>query len=80
MCARKVKKLQANLPSRIHRKKKNTNSESLGNAIALHQAGRLQEAEIIYQSILQQQPKHPDALHLLGVIAFQAGKMKLLLI
>jgi tetratricopeptide (TPR) repeat protein len=74
MGARKAKKLQASRPSRIHRKKKVVNSELLGNAIALHQAGRLQEAEMIYQSILQQQPKHPDALHLLGVIAFQSGK------
>lgn len=74
MCPKKVKKLQAKLPSRIHRKRKNANAESLGYAIALHQAGRLQEAEIIYQSILQQQPRHPDALHLLGVIAHQVGK------
>jgi tetratricopeptide (TPR) repeat protein len=74
MGGRKVKKLPVKLPSRIHRKKKFMNPECLGNAIALHQAGRLQEAEVIYQSILQQQPDNPDALHLLGVIAFQVGK------
>ncbi len=49
-------------------------SELIQNGLALHQAGRLQEAEAIYQSILQKQPQHPDVLHLLGVIAHQAGK------
>ncbi len=38
---------------------------------ALHQQGRLPEAERIYREILQQQPNHFDALHLLGVIALQ---------
>jgi tetratricopeptide (TPR) repeat protein len=49
-------------------------SELIQNGLAHHQAGRLQEAEAIYQSILQEQPRHPDALHLLGVIAHQVGK------
>jgi protein O-GlcNAc transferase len=40
-------------------------------AIALHQQGRLFEAERIYREILRRQPDHIDALHLLGVIAFQ---------
>lgn len=39
-----------------------------------HRAGRLREAEAIYRSILQQQPRHPDALHLLGVMAHQIGR------
>jgi len=39
-----------------------------------HQAGRLPEAEALYRQILQGQPNHPDALHLLGVMAHQAGK------
>ncbi len=37
-------------------------------------AGRLSEAESIYQQILQTKPEHPVALHLLGVIAHQVGK------
>jgi len=36
-------------------------------------AGRLQEAELLLSQILQVQPKHAHALHLLGVVAFQAG-------
>jgi len=49
-------------------------SELLQNGLALHQAGRLQEAKTVYQSILQEQPQHPDVLHLLGVIAHQVGQ------
>jgi len=38
-----------------------------------HQAGRLNEAKTIYKQILVLEPRHPDALHLLGVIALQSG-------
>ena len=46
----------------------------LQQAVALHQAGRLMEARAAYQKILMAQPRHADALHLLGVIAFQTGE------
>ena len=36
-------------------------------------AGRLQEAERGYRAILRQQPRHADALHLLGLVAHQSG-------
>lgn len=39
-----------------------------------HAAGRLAEAKTIYQRILHNDPHHPVALHLLGVIAHQVGK------
>jgi tetratricopeptide (TPR) repeat protein len=39
-----------------------------------HTAGRLPEAEGMYQRILQSDPNQPAALHLLGVIAHQVGK------
>ncbi len=42
-------------------------------ALALHQAGRLADAEKIYSRILAAQPKHFDSLHLLGVIFLQRG-------
>ncbi len=38
-------------------------SELIQNGLAYQQAGRLQEAEAIYQSILQKHPQHADALH-----------------
>ena len=43
-------------------------------AIQHHTAGDLSKAESIYQQILQDDPNHPDALHLLGVICHQMGK------
>ncbi len=46
-------------------------------ATQLQSQGRLQESEHLLQQILQQQPHHAFALHLLGVIAHQAGKQAL---
>ena len=51
-----------------------TISEALAIAIEHHQGGRLQAAEQIYRQILQVEPNHADALHLLGVIASMLGK------
>jgi TPR repeat/Tetratricopeptide repeat len=42
-------------------------------AQALHQAGRLAEAEKIYGQILKVEPKHADSLHLLGAVYYQRG-------
>jgi predicted O-linked N-acetylglucosamine transferase (SPINDLY family) len=53
-------------------------SMSTTNAVQMawgHQrAGRLQEAEAIYRQVLQIDPEHKDALHYLGLIAYQVGK------
>jgi tetratricopeptide (TPR) repeat protein/SAM-dependent methyltransferase len=38
-----------------------------------HHAGRLRAAETIYRQVLATSADHPDALHLLGMIAFQRG-------
>ena len=46
----------------------------MGLATQLQANGRLQESENLLRQILQQQPKHAYALHLLGVIAYQVGK------
>jgi protein O-GlcNAc transferase len=43
-------------------------------ALQFHQAGQLQMAEAIYRQILEVNPKHSDALHLLGVISYQVGR------
>ena len=45
-------------------------------AIEHHQAGRLEEAERICKRILELQPNNADAMHMLGVIAFQIGGSK----
>lgn len=45
----------------------------LAQAVAHHQAGRLADAEAAYRAVLRHHPDQPDALHLLGVVAIQAG-------
>jgi len=47
---------------------------ALQEALAHHQAGRIPEAERIYERILASEPRHADALHLLGVAAHQSGE------
>ena len=37
-------------------------------------AGRLLEAKTLYEQALALQPRHPDALHLAGVVALQGGE------
>lgn len=59
----------------LHRSASVSNgAPSLQLAIAHHQAGRLEEAETIYRSILALTPEQPDALHLLGMIAHRSGR------
>lgn len=43
-------------------------------AVPLHQAGRLAEAEALYRQALRAAPRQPDALHLLGMLACQTGR------
>jgi len=47
---------------------------ALQQAVDHHQAGRLQEAEQLYRTILQAQPGQPAANHNLGVLAVQVGQ------
>ena len=50
-----------------------TSEEALQQGIAAHRGGKLQEAERLYQSVLHNQPAHPDANHNLGVIFVSCG-------
>ena len=52
-----------------------TIEQALQQGSAAHNAGNLQEAERAYRSILQSQPKHPDANHNLGLIAISANQI-----
>jgi len=49
-------------------------NQILANAVAAHTSGRLTEAQIFYQQVLAQQPNHPTALHMLGVIVLGSGR------
>ena len=46
----------------------------LDQGMALHRQGNLAEAERCYEEVLQRQPDHFDALHLLGIIARQTRR------
>ena len=58
--------MRANTPS--------TPSEFIAAAQQAHQAGRLADAEAAYRQALDVDPRHPDALHLLGIVHFQTGR------
>ena len=49
----------------------------LQQAVSLHQAGHLREADALYRQILLAEPDHPDALHYLGMLAHQAGRSEI---
>ncbi len=50
-----------------------TISQAIELALEYHQAGQLQPAEQIYRQILQQDPQQPEALQLLGMVAYDQG-------
>ncbi len=60
--------------SQLERQQQLTTQIALDLAMQHHNAGLLPKAESIYQQILQTDPQHPIALHLLGMIALQMGK------
>ncbi|RDU98387.1 tetratricopeptide repeat protein [Trinickia dinghuensis] len=49
-------------------------AQLLNAALEHHQAGRLADAKALYSRILAKQPKHPDALHFMGLLACQIGQ------
>jgi tetratricopeptide (TPR) repeat protein len=67
--------LQSLVASRGGKKRPGMNiHQAFQLAIQHQQAGRLREAEILYRQILAADPRHADALHMLGLGAFQAGR------
>ena len=49
------------------------NDTACAEAMALHQAGRFDEAAGRYRTILDHDPDHADSLHLLGLITAEQG-------
>ena len=56
--------------------KKLTTNQALQRGVKAHKAGQIQEADRLYKTILNAQPKHPDANHNLGVLAVDIGKVQ----
>ena len=50
------------------------NSDSFDEALRLHRQGQLSAARSLYERILQREPRHAGALHMLGVIAACTGR------
>ncbi len=50
-------------------------AQTFQDAFALHQQGRLREAEKLYARVLKAAPDHFDSLHLLGLTKAQGGQM-----
>ncbi|MDA1014942.1 MAG: tetratricopeptide repeat protein [Planctomycetota bacterium] len=48
-----------------------TINDRLARAVQLHESGSHAEAEAIYVEIINEEPNHADALHLLGLIYFE---------
>ncbi|MCK5819115.1 MAG: tetratricopeptide repeat protein [Psychromonas sp.] len=51
----------------------------LEQGLTLHQNGQLAQAKVIYERVLLKEPRHFDALHLLGVVAVQSDNSVLAL-
>ncbi|MFO1316122.1 MAG: tetratricopeptide repeat protein [Burkholderiales bacterium] len=47
--------------------------DAMRQALALHQSGRLNDAERIYRAVLDAVPEHFEALHMLGILCAQTG-------
>ena len=53
-----------------------TLDQTLQKGDEAHKAGQIQEADRFYASVLQSQPKHPEANHKMGVLAVGIGNIK----
>jgi protein O-GlcNAc transferase len=63
----KDKKKRQYIPPRVSRR--------LSRGVELQKAGRVEDAEKVFREVLRLYPDHPDALHLLGLIAVGAGQL-----
>jgi tetratricopeptide (TPR) repeat protein len=51
-------------------------SDTFALAFRLHQSGNISQAEQLYRLVLQSDPRHADAYHMLGVALCQAGRLQ----
>ena len=77
MAKRKASKQRKSSPAgKLQRRTIGDPEQVLAQAVQHFQASRLQEAQLLCGDILTTVPDHPVALHLLGVIARQAGEFE----
>ncbi len=74
MLSKIINKLSAEIPSESLEEKV---QKKFQQALSLHQAGQLLEAQTIYSEVLKIQPQHANSLHFLGVIAYQTKNPQL---
>jgi len=53
----------------------NKQSSLFEQAVAAHTQGRPQEADRLYRQLLQENPNHPDVLHMFGLMQSQMGNL-----
>ncbi len=70
---------QRKQPDKPQTKQFSQADQLFAQGLALHQQGKLAQAQTIYVEVLKVQPKHFDGLHLSGVIALQTNKNTLAL-
>ena len=51
-------------------------TQTIDGGLVHHRAGRLEEAEAAYGAVLEAAPENAEALHLMGVLAYQRGQLK----
>ena len=49
-------------------------AKNLASALALHRAGRMEQAHALYRQILADEPDNADAMNLLGILLDQTGQ------
>lgn len=60
----------------MNKVKRQAYADMLEHAIDSHRAGSLVPAELLYLSVLAEYPKNAQALHQLGVLAWQTGRLE----
>ena len=53
-----------------------TTASLFDTAVKTHQAGQVDQAELLYRRVLQQAPEHTDALLLLSELVLQSGRLE----
>jgi tetratricopeptide (TPR) repeat protein len=52
------------------------NEALLQDALRLRRAGKLAQAAELYGQVLRSEPKHFEALHALGILHYQGGRLE----